>query len=543
MVGEHTAFALSQCSSTGSQCPPVVQHSFGSYGCTAAFLQVPVFRTETMAHCPQKFPAFPDFMEEVRSSWDRPASGPSVLKHAPLLASLEGTDKLGLAGFPPVDSTIAALVKASLVGGLARDQACPNPQCKVTMMEHQLAVVFLLIAQLQSASGMSSLTYLGTTCIDDCKLTSDGYTCQSFIHEQEKCLYCSPQDGQDYRGRKCMEGHRCDKHGKEYYWCKIDLGRWGYCGLFMNDTVHLSSQYHVPCEDSCEQRGSSYFWCKTREGWDYCSPIKNVGIHGNKCKPDHPCGRHREKYDWCKLEKGSWEKCGQVEVRDLVYNSNYYKATCQDECRMYERGGYYWCNTLKGWDYCSPLPSVTYRNEACRPDHPCGSHGKSYNWCYTQESWDYCGIIQDGEHAYQPSKTRKRALSEPEKTCIDDKDNKRKTTFTKESTTQIVDGNSFKEAGDLIRLCDFHVNAAAGTLKKISRLRIDLQGHFHSAGQIYNNYQMQINTPRVQGQSTTIAQVLVQDGANIPDRYIRRAFVVSVVCHCKVTVSVTQGKC
>ncbi|MGH0177193.1 UNVERIFIED_CONTAM: hypothetical protein FKN15_074624 [Acipenser sinensis] len=28
---------------------------------------------------PQNLPAFPDFMEEVRSSWDRPDSGPSML--------------------------------------------------------------------------------------------------------------------------------------------------------------------------------------------------------------------------------------------------------------------------------------------------------------------------------------------------------------------------------------------------------------------------------------------------------------------------------
>ncbi|MGH0124349.1 UNVERIFIED_CONTAM: hypothetical protein FKN15_016153 [Acipenser sinensis] len=37
-----------------------------------------------------------------------------------------GVEKLGLA----VDSTIAALVKASPVGGLARDPACPNPHFK-----------------------------------------------------------------------------------------------------------------------------------------------------------------------------------------------------------------------------------------------------------------------------------------------------------------------------------------------------------------------------------------------------------------------------
>ncbi|MGH0145359.1 UNVERIFIED_CONTAM: hypothetical protein FKN15_021116 [Acipenser sinensis] len=52
----------------------------------AAFLQVPwtpaaepcqsVFQTQELAHRPQSFPAFPNFMEEVRSSWDRPALGP-----------------------------------------------------------------------------------------------------------------------------------------------------------------------------------------------------------------------------------------------------------------------------------------------------------------------------------------------------------------------------------------------------------------------------------------------------------------------------------
>ncbi|MGH0139777.1 UNVERIFIED_CONTAM: hypothetical protein FKN15_035777 [Acipenser sinensis] len=131
--GEGVSFCLS---------PALFSSVSALMGHTVAFLQVPwtpaveprrsVFRTQEMAPRPQKFPAFPDFMEEVRSSWDRPASGSSVLKHTAPLASLEGADKLGLAEFPPVDSTIAALVKAPPLGGLARDLACPNPQCKVT---------------------------------------------------------------------------------------------------------------------------------------------------------------------------------------------------------------------------------------------------------------------------------------------------------------------------------------------------------------------------------------------------------------------------
>ncbi|MGH0131633.1 UNVERIFIED_CONTAM: hypothetical protein FKN15_061726 [Acipenser sinensis] len=84
-----------------------------------------VFQTQAMAPHPQKFP---DFVEEVHSSWDHPASGPSMLKQATPLSSLEGVEKLGLPGFPPVDPTIMALVKAPPVGGVARDLACPNTQ-------------------------------------------------------------------------------------------------------------------------------------------------------------------------------------------------------------------------------------------------------------------------------------------------------------------------------------------------------------------------------------------------------------------------------
>ncbi|MGH0122087.1 UNVERIFIED_CONTAM: hypothetical protein FKN15_010501 [Acipenser sinensis] len=92
-----------------------------------------------MAPRSQKFSAFLDFMEEVLSSWDCPASAPSVLKQAAHLAFLEGADKLGLAGFPPVDSTIAALVKVPLVGGLAKDPACPTRRLTETHLKRAYA--------------------------------------------------------------------------------------------------------------------------------------------------------------------------------------------------------------------------------------------------------------------------------------------------------------------------------------------------------------------------------------------------------------------
>ncbi|MGH0140143.1 UNVERIFIED_CONTAM: hypothetical protein FKN15_010187 [Acipenser sinensis] len=115
-----------------------------------------------------KVPAFPDFMEEVRSSWDRPASAPSVLKWATQLASLEDEEKLGLAGFPPVDSTIAALGKAPLVGKLARDPACPNPQCRVK--ETHLKRVYAAEAQLQYWHAYTSDAWVLTTVHNGYKL-------------------------------------------------------------------------------------------------------------------------------------------------------------------------------------------------------------------------------------------------------------------------------------------------------------------------------------------------------------------------------------
>ncbi|MGH0118225.1 UNVERIFIED_CONTAM: hypothetical protein FKN15_050820 [Acipenser sinensis] len=114
-----------------------------------------VFRMQTMAPRPQKFLAFPDFMKGVCSSWHRPASGPSVLKQAALLASLEGEEKLGLAGFPQVDSTITALVKDPPVGGMARDPACPNHQCRV--METHLKWAYAAEAQSTCLSNMASV--------------------------------------------------------------------------------------------------------------------------------------------------------------------------------------------------------------------------------------------------------------------------------------------------------------------------------------------------------------------------------------------------
>ncbi|MGH0162222.1 UNVERIFIED_CONTAM: hypothetical protein FKN15_070886 [Acipenser sinensis] len=89
-------------------------------------------------------PVFPHFLEEVRSTWNHPASAPSVLKRA-----------LGLAEFPPVDSTITALVQAPPVGGLPKDPACPNGQCRV--METHLKKAYATEAQVTHLANTAGL--------------------------------------------------------------------------------------------------------------------------------------------------------------------------------------------------------------------------------------------------------------------------------------------------------------------------------------------------------------------------------------------------
>ncbi|MGH0116248.1 UNVERIFIED_CONTAM: hypothetical protein FKN15_000175 [Acipenser sinensis] len=65
----------------------------------SAFLRI---SWKAAAPRPQPFPVFPDFLEEVSTSWEHPASVPSVLKQASTLTlALEDAEKLGLAGFPP----------------------------------------------------------------------------------------------------------------------------------------------------------------------------------------------------------------------------------------------------------------------------------------------------------------------------------------------------------------------------------------------------------------------------------------------------------
>ncbi|MGH0168496.1 UNVERIFIED_CONTAM: hypothetical protein FKN15_054791 [Acipenser sinensis] len=58
-------------------------------------------------------PAFPDFIKEVQSTWETPASAPATSRKA--------------AAF-----TMQALVKSPTLSGLVKDPTCPNKQCRIT---------------------------------------------------------------------------------------------------------------------------------------------------------------------------------------------------------------------------------------------------------------------------------------------------------------------------------------------------------------------------------------------------------------------------
>ncbi|MGH0182395.1 UNVERIFIED_CONTAM: hypothetical protein FKN15_009407 [Acipenser sinensis] len=76
-------------------------------------------------------PAFPDFIKEVQSTWETPASAPATSRKAAAF-NMQGASEAGLASFPPVGAAFAALVKSPTLSGLAKDPTCPNKQCRTT---------------------------------------------------------------------------------------------------------------------------------------------------------------------------------------------------------------------------------------------------------------------------------------------------------------------------------------------------------------------------------------------------------------------------
>ncbi|GLD68142.1 uncharacterized protein AKAME5_002342900 [Lates japonicus] len=300
---------------------------------------------------------------------------------------------------------------------------------------------------------------------------------------------------------------------------------------------HYTSDRDEQCYDGCEERGYDYHWCHSTKGWGHCSPRKNVDDNGNACDKDYPCDKYGGDYYSCRLEKGGWGRCGRVESKTTIYQTINLKD-CTDDCQYHESGKYFWCHTEDGWDYCSSDPDHTYKDVTCRPNHKCGAYGQTYSWCYTTDNddWDYCGLISTRECKCSPQHRSKRAPPRRQIRSRTDQNRGQITFYDEGGQNAIRQSDGYlDEALDLIN----RWRPALGTRAKSNlitsaRLRIDLQGTF---GNFYN-LQIQINGQRPSGGSSTIAQIIVQDGTT--DNEMREAFRDSLERRAKVRVEITR---
>lgn len=117
---------------------------------------------------------------------------------------------------------------------------------------HTFLILLFLFCSPWLSAGTTFLTHLGTPCIEDCKLDGGEYKCKTIDGDgRSQTLYCSPQENMDYWGRQCGADSMCGEHGEDYYWCRINVFTWGYCGLVKDDkkiiesgeVSHITSQH------------------------------------------------------------------------------------------------------------------------------------------------------------------------------------------------------------------------------------------------------------------------------------------------------------
>ncbi|XP_060923434.1 uncharacterized protein LOC132997427 [Limanda limanda] len=241
---------------------------------------------------------------------------------------------------------------------------------------------------------------------------------------------------------------------------------------------------------------------------------------------------HQMKCVSCSSDGQVAEKCVSYDppsARAMIYYTRRQRQ-CVDRCQYFESGSYFWCHDEDGWEYCSPLPDHTYKNEACRSDHKCGSYGESYTWCYTTSNndWDYCGVISPGECVFSQTSRAKRQVNIPTWFCRRVDANRRVTIFGHEGDSRKfaqTNRDLRREADELInRWNNQGLNNQPGqrTLIESANLRIDKQGMVNRNNQPYYNLQIQINGPRRPGHSTTVSVIIVP--VDTPAEYMRFAF-------------------
>ena len=150
-------------------------------------------------------------------------------------------------------------------------------------------------------------------------------------------------------------------------------------------------------------------------------------------------------------------------------------------------------------------------------------NGESFYWCYTDTDygWRYC---------LQNANLQQQVIHE-----VQDKGNRILTEWILVENDGIRENVNYKyrtAARTLIsrwNLNGIALNANAGTLFNNDDARIDLQGLFNQNNMRFANIQIQMNVPRVPGESTTIAIIRLQAGKHFPIGYIRKALLESLV--------------
>lgn len=306
-------------------------------------------------------------------------------------------------------------------------------------------------------------------------------------------------------------------------------------------TLHYGSYYGIPCDDICDKHEKYYFWCNTEEGWDYCSTEQDTDYIGQPCREDHLCGKYGKSYHWCYKESGSWGYCGLLrntaEPKALLYKGSSYRSVCWDKCMYDEKKEYFWCHTAKGWDYCSPLPDVTYKNEPCRLDHYCGTHDSGYTWCFTDSGSDYCGLISPGECQHvipEPMTYSKTVIS-----CTWNNNTNQKIKFNAETDLTVsADGSIWRN--EIINFIARWKNKymdqePRSKLITSKNLRFNIQKVVNE-GQQYYNLQIMVNVNAQTGRRNSLALVVIPVYEEVPDRFIQLAFMESFRHRARISV-------
>ncbi|XP_060748331.1 uncharacterized protein LOC132861012 [Tachysurus vachellii] len=308
---------------------------------------------------------------------------------------------------------------------------------------------------------------------------------------------------------------------------------------------HYTSQYRL-CQDACLMHGENYYWCNTKKGWDYCSLKNNTDYKGNECKDDHPCDLHGKKYYWCYTKTGSWGYCGKVAPK-IVKHKHLHKGSylheCTGECSRDESESYHMCYTDEGWDYCSPSPDVTYKNEPCRSDHHCHTHGLKYSWCWTDSGWDYCGIIED-LGICSTATQQKRESGHIDEICLLDHFNRKMTKLKQKVHREaITNGRKYiKEMAHITAQWNnsyLHEDSKSNVLIT-KNLHLDLQGLVLGDNLPYYGLQIKLNMRRPKVISTTLAQVFLPQTV-IPERHVHRAMTKSFCNRAMVFVTLSTS--